>query len=294
MKTRLYLLLTACLLLISFSLPVWAGDPAALEIKQNGTCEPGQPVTLSVCVPKTEMAGGFICFTYDASLFTLSDVTLTQATDILHLTYQDLGGRVNILLDGAQNAEVSGELITICFQTNEEIQPGSYSVFCTVPDAASFYALAEDGSTAPLGFSGCEGLICISEPILPVCPARYLACQETEAFNGLVSVRLCALVETDATFTRGSYGFTCSVTDKDGTKELTLGGSEITDSIEGGGHVYGADELGGSIYTSTVSIPGQGEVRITLAPYVRTDGQTLYGPGYTLHYKNGIYLGTTQ
>ena len=92
---------------------------------------------------------------------------------------------------------------------------------------------------------------------------------------------------------QGSYGFVCSVTDAQGTRELTLDGSELLTQIEGGDKVYTAASLGGSIYFATLLLPATGDVTITLSPYVQIDGQTLYGGSYTLLYANGVYMGTS-
>ena len=70
---------------------------------------------------------------------------------------------------------------------------------------------------------------------------------------------------------------------------LTPTGSALTDQITGGTRTYTSDELGGKIYTATLSIPAEGKVRITLSPYVYLQGQTLFGGSYTLIYQNGVY-----
>lgn len=293
MKARLCIFLSLCLIFCALSLPVSAGDPASIELVQADVCEPGQSVVLTLSLPEITLAGGFFSLAYDDSLFTLIDASLVQASDHLTLTYSDRGNHVNFLLDSAQNVTVSGAFLTLTLQSHEEIQPGEYYFSCTVPDSFSFYALQEDGSTVALDVRGCDGAVIISEPILPLCPARYLACQETNPANGTVHVRVCALVEDDITLSRGSYGFTCTVTDQSGTRELTLGGSEITDAIDGGTKIYTAQELGGRIYTSTLQISDSGDVTVSLSPFVRTDGQSLYGGTYTLYYKDGCYQKTT-
>lgn len=294
MKARLCFVLSVCILLVTLALPVAAGDPPALQIEQAQPCEPGQSVTLSISIPTVTLAGGFISLQYDRSLFFLTDVSLAAANDILTLTYADQGGDIRILLDGAQNAEVSGQLITLTFATIEEIQPGSYPVTCTVPDDASFYALLEDGSTTPLYVSGCQGQITVSQPTLPPCPARYLACQETDPADGNVRVRICAVLDEQFTPAKDSYGFCYAIEQNGNVQELTVGGSDITDTLDGGGYTYTAAELGGRIFTATLTVPASGEVRITVTPYVVTEQQTLYAGSYTLVYIDGIYSHTLQ
>ncbi len=294
MKARLCFALLCCILLSISVLPTSAGDPPALTLTQPESAEPGQDVTLILSLPDLTLAGGFVSIEYDTSLFLLKSVQLLQATDTLTLTYHDNDGSVNVLLDAAQNVQVTGNLLSLTFYTSEETQPGAYLLACTVPDAASFYALDENGSSLPLNVSGCAAHITLSAPILPTCPARYLACQETNPINDKLQVRLCALISPDATLSKGSYGFTCSITDAQGTRSLTLGGSEILDQIEGGDIIYTASDLGGSIYTATLSIPATGEVSITLTPYVRLDNQTLYAGTYTLLYQDGAYVRTVN
>lgn len=291
-KTRICFALILSLLLLM--LPVQAAQESpALSLVQKGTFEAGDVVTLSLCLPEIAIAGGFVTMEYDPLLFSLTDISLSQGLDALTLTYQNENGKLRLLLDAAENVHVSGSLLTLTFICIEEIQPGTYPVTCTVPNAESFYALNEDGSTIPLHVQGCNGQIDISAPVLPACPARYLACQETNPSGGKITVRLCALVDTGTTLSRGTYGFTCSVESEDGTRELTLGGSEMADLIKGGGQDYFAEQYGGSgFYTSTLQIPAQEAVRITLTPFVRSDGQTLYGGSYTLTYLDGIYIGT--
>lgn len=292
MKTRICFVPILSLLLLM--LPVQAAEEQpALSFVQENACEAGDFVTLTLYLPDAVIAGGFVTIAYDPLLFSMTDISLAEGLDALTLTYHSQNGRLNLLLDAAENVTVANSLLSLTFETSEEIQPGTYPITCTVPDSASFYALNEDGSTAPLHVAGCTGQIEISAPALPTCPARYLACQETNPHDGKVTVRLCALVDTDATLSRGTYGFTCSVTDADGTRELTLGGSEMLALIEGGGQSYRAEQFGGSgIYTSTLQIAAQGAVTVTLTPFVRSDGQTLYGGSYTLTYQNGIYVGT--
>ena len=294
MKLRICCALLICLLLSALILPISAGDPPTLHLTQERQAEPGQPVTLILSLSETALAGGFFTLQYDASLFLLTDITLLQATDTLNLTYQDHGGKINILLDAAQNVTLDGAFLSLTFDCSEETQPSAYPVICSVPQSSSFYALAEDGSTYALHVDGCQGALTLTEPALPSCPARYLACQETDPKDGKISVRLCALVAPDATLSRGSYGFVISITDPEGTRELTLGGSELLTEIEGGGNTYFAAELGGNLYTAALSIPAPGEVTITLSPYVRQNGQTLYAGSYTLHYTDGVYVSTSQ
>ena len=290
-------LLILCLLLGTLIFPIHATDTPeqeiALTLAQAESAQPGQNVTLTLSLPATAIAGGFMTLTYDASLFTLKDISLLQGTDALTLTYHDKGGSINILLDSAHNVQIDGAFLSLTFASSEEIQPGTYPFTCTVPDAASFYALKEDGSTTPLQIGGCQGAVIVTDPPLPPCPARYLACQETNPYDGIILVRLCALVELGATLSRGSYGFVLSLSDANGTQEITLAGSEITDQIEGGGRTYTAQELGGNVFTAALSVPATGEVSITLTPYVRLDGQSLYGGTYTLLYQNGTYVGTS-
>ena len=293
MKAHLCYFLICCLFLGTMLLPISAGDTPALTLEQTQTAEPGQDVTLTLSLPDLTLAGGFMTLTYDASLFTLKNISLLQATDALTLTYHDKGGSVNILLDSAQNVHIESALLSLTFACSEEAQPGTYAVTCTVPDAASFYALNEDGSTTPLQIGGCHGQIVLTDPPLPPCPVRYLACQETNPSNGKIHVRLCALVDSGAALSRGSYGFSCAVTDIDGTRELTLGGSDTTDHIEGGGKTYTADQLGGSIFFATLTVPATGDVSITLTPYVSMDGQILYAGTYAVFYQNGTYTGTS-
>ncbi len=294
MKTRFCCFLICCLLICTMILPTHAGDPLALTLTQTGAAEPGQEITLSLSLPATELAGGFLTLQYDASLFTLANITLLQATDALTLTYHDKGGSINLLLDAVQNVQIEGALLSFCFTSSEEAQPGTYPVNCTVPEDASFYVLAKDGSTSPLYVQGCTAQLTLTAPALPTCPARYLACQETNPHNGSISVRLCALVAPETTLSRGSYGFICAVTDQNGTRELTLGGSDIVSEIDGGGKIYTAEQLGGNIFTAALSVPDTGEVSITVTPYVHLDGVSLYAGTYTLTYRNGVYVGTSS
>ena len=294
MRSRICLALICSLLLSALILPVNAGDSLSLTLAQTDTAEPGQDVVLTLSLPEITLAGGFITLDYDASLFTLKAIALLQATDEMTLTYHDAGGRVNMLLDAAQNVQIAGAFLSLTFACSEEAQPGAYAVSCTVPDAASFYALNDDGSAISLQIDGCQGQITLTDPPLPPCPARYLACQETNPSNGKIYVRLCALVASDATLARGSYGFVLSVTDLDGMRELTIAGSQITDQIEGGGNTYTANELGGQLYTAALSVSATQDVRITLTPYVVMDGMTLYAGTYTILYQNGTYVGTAD
>ncbi len=292
LSIRLFLIYT--LLLCVLILPIRANDAPMLSLTQQGQAEPGQDVTLILSLPAASIAGGFVCLQYDASLFLLKSIDLRTEDAALTLTYHDQGGSINILLDAAQNVQIEGALLCLTFATLEEAQPGTYPIACTVPDASSFYTLNDDGSTTPLNVGGCQGFFTLTAPALPTCPARYLACQETNPQEGAVTVRLCALVEPDASLSRGTYGFVCAVTDADGMRELTLGGSPITDQIDGGGKVYTAAALGGNLYTATLSIPATKEVAITLTPYVRLDGQTLYAGTYTVYYIDGVYAGTSS
>lgn len=294
MKSHFTLALLICFLLGTLILPISAGDPPALTLTQADTAQPGQPVVLTLSISNTQLAGGFLTLEYDATLFTLTELSLLQASDKLTLTYKDNGGKINVLLDAAQNVQIDGALLSLTLASSEEAQPGTYTLRCTVPDAASFYALAEDGSTYPLSVNDCQGVLTLTEPVLPTCPARYLACQETNAKDGSFYLRICALVDPTATLSRGSYGFVIAVTDQDGTRELTLGGSQLLSELEGGGKTYTADQLGGLFYTAALSLPATGEVTVTLSPYVRIDSQTLYAGSYTLHYADGVYMGTSH
>ena len=293
MKARICFILICSLLLSVLLLPTGADASLQLSLTQTAQAEPGQDATLTLSLPSTALAGGFISLHYDASLFTLKSVTLLQASDTLTMTYHDAGGKVNVLLDAAQNVQIDGAFLSLTFETSEEAQPGNYTVSCTVPDKASFYTVADDGTTAPLRVDGCQGTLTLTSPPLPTCPARYLACQETNPKDGEFTVRLCALIDPDFTLSRGDYGFIFAVTDQDGTRELTLAGSEITDRIEGGGKIYTAQELGGNIYTATLSAHATGQVSISVTPYVRLDGTTLYAGTYTVSYQDSAYLGTT-
>ena len=293
MRVRVCLALFLSLfLLITPAHAVQAEGDHSLQLVQDNACLAGELVELSLVLPETELAGGFVTLEYDPLLFRLTDVFLTQENEALTLTYHNQNGKLNLLLDAAQNVTVSGKFLTLTFLASEEIQPGTYPLICTVPDPASFYRLDEDGSTHALDMLGCEAQIEISAPVLPSCPARYLACQETNPADGNIKVRLCALVDAEATLSRGTYGFTCTVTDQDGTRELTLGGSEILTEIEGGGKLYTAQSLGGQLYTATLQVCSQGNAQITIAPFVRVDGQTLYGGAYTVFYQNGVYVRT--
>lgn len=293
MRVRVCLALFLSLfLLITPAHAVQAEGDDSLQLVQDNACLAGELVELSLVLPETELAGGFVTLEYDPLLFRLTDVFLTQENEALTLTYHNQNGTLNLLLDAAQNVTVSGKFLTLTFLASEEIQPSTYPLICTVPDPASFYRLDENGDTHALDILGCEAQIEISAPVLPSCPARYLACQETNPADGNIKVRLCALVDAEATLSRGTYGFTCTVTDQNGTRELTLGGSEILNGIEGGGKLYTAQSLGGQLYTATLQVCSQGNAQITIAPFVRVDGQTLYGGAYTVFYQNGVYVRT--
>ena len=167
MKTRLCFALLISLLLGTLILPISAGDPPALTLTQADTAQPGQPVVLTLSLSNTQLAGGFFTLEYDASLFTLQKIALLQGADALTLTYKDNGGKINVLLDAAQNVQIDGALLSLTWACSEEAQPGTYTLRCTVPDAASFYALAEDGSTYPLSVNDCQGVLTLTEPVLP-------------------------------------------------------------------------------------------------------------------------------
>ncbi len=294
MKNHICLALTVAILFSALLLPVRADKTPALALTQTAQAEPGQDVTLILSLPSAQIAGGFMRFAYDASLFSLKSINLCVKSDALTLTYHHAGGNINILLDAAQNVQIDNALLSLTFTASEEAQPGTYPIICTVPDSASFYMLNDDGTTTPLHVGGCQGLLTLTAPALPTCPARYLACQETNPKDGKITVRLCALVEPDASLSRGTYGFVVAISDADGTRELTLGGSQITDQIDGGGKNYTAAELGGNIYTATLTVPDTGAAAITLTPYVRLDGQTLYAGTYTVYYQDGAYAGTSN
>ena len=293
MKNILCIFLSLCALL-ALTVVATAQNPPTLRLEQVAACEPGQEMTVTLYISEAEIAGGFVCIQYDASLFTLTKTELLQATDSLTMTYSDKAGKLNILLDGVLNAAVSGQLIALHFATSEEIQPGSYPITCTVPDAAAFYALDENGTALPLDVQSCHGELQISAPVLPPCPARYLACQETAVTDGTFALRLCALAEDASAISDGSYGFVISITDDKGTRELKEQGSAFTDQIDGGGKIYTAQELGGSIYTVTLTLAAQENTVIVVTPYVHLADSTLYAGSYTLTYRNGIYVGTSQ
>ena len=293
MKIRLFLALTLSMLLLASIFPIYAGDPPTLSLMQAQACEPGQDLHLTLSLSKTQLAGGFLELQYDTALFSLTSITLLQATDALTLTYAQADSGVRILLDAAQNAAIEGALLSISLASSEEIQPAAYSFACIVPEDTSFYALRDDGSTYGLSVASVTSQITVSTPTLPICPAKYLACQETDPHQGFTTLRVCALVTDTALLSDGKYGFLCTVTDSDGTRELTLDGAAPTDEITGGSKTYTKEMLGGSIYTATLLICAVGEVRITLCPFVYIDGQTLYGGSYTLIYQDGIYEQTT-
>ena len=292
MKIRLFSIFFTILLLVTLILPISAGDPPALVIEQKALCEPGQEMTLTLSLSDIQIAGGYLILHYDHTLFSLTDISLLQQTDALTLTYAQDENSIYILLDAAQNVHIDGAFLSLSFSCSEETQPDIYSFNCTVPADTSFYALYEDGSTYPLYVTGCSADLTVNTPILPTCPAQYLACQETIAQNGNVRVRVCARVENGTSLLDNTYGFVCSITDQNGTRDLVLIGDEIVDQIDGGGYTYTASELGGSIYTTTLDIPDQDTVTIIISPFVRMDGQMLYGGSYTLIYQDGIYVQT--
>lgn len=282
--------LSTSLFLLSFSLGAGA-NATALGWEQTSTALPGESVTLTVSLPDTEIAGGFITVCYDASLMTLDAVALADGLDGLTLTYAKKDGGLSILLDAVQNVQISDTLLTLTFATAEEIAPGSYEVTCTVPDVASFYSLAEDGTALPLGVGGCVATVTVTDPPLPPAPVQYLACQETDARDGSFSLRICAATDAPDAFTL--YGFTCLVTDADGTRELSLAGSAMTDAVEGGGQTYTAAQLGhAALYTASLSLSVAGEVRVTVTPYAKVGDQILYSGTYTLVYRDGCYVKT--
>lgn len=274
------------------ALPLGTGaQNATLLWEQTGTVTPGEAVTLQLSLPDTELAGGFFTLSFDPLLFTLDQITLAPGLEALTLTYAAKDGKLNVLLDAAQNVPVSGALLTLTLKTAEEIAPGTYGMSCTVPDAASFFALDADGTALPLEIGGAMATVTVTDPPLPPAPVRYLACQETAVQNEAFSLRLCGA--TDAPDSLEHYGFICLITDAQGEKELTVHGSELTDSITGGGRTYTADALGcAALYTATLTLQGEGEVQVRVTPFAKVGDQTLYGGTYTVVYQDGCYQKT--
>ena len=284
-------------LIIALSLSLCALPPSvgaespALGWEQADTVVPGESVTLVLSLPETEIAGGFITVSYDPTLLTLDAVTLADGLDGLTLTYARKNGTLNILLDAVQNVPVSGTLLTLTFTTAEEIAPGSYEITCTVPDAASFYSLSEDGTALPLDIGGCVATVTVTDPPLPPAPVQYLACQETEARDGIFSLRICAATNAPDTFS--DYGFVCLVTDSEGSHTPTLDVSTLVNAIAGGGQVYIAKDIGyTALYCASMTLSAVGEVRIAVTPYAKVGDQILYGGTYTLVYRDGCYVKT--
>ncbi len=287
-----FLCLLLALSLSLLTLSVTAADPLALGWVQTDAVTPGGTVTLTLTLPTTELAGGFLQLYFDQSLLTLEQITLSPAAEDLNLSRADVDGHVNLLLDGVRNVHVDGALLTLTFSTSEEIQPGSYEIACTVPNAASFYALDDDGNALPLDVSSCTALLTVTDPPLPPAPVRYLACQETAARDGQFSVRLCAAAQRELS---GLYGFSVLVTDAEGTRELTLGGSALLEEIDGGGQTYTAGQMEiFALYTSVLTLPAQGEVTLTVTPYAAEGDTVLYGGTYTIVYLDGIYTSATR
>lgn len=269
-----------------------ADNTPSLDWVQEASVTPGGTVTLTLTLSQAELAGGFLQLEFDHALLTLEQITLSPAAEDLNLSWADVDGHVNLLLDGVRNVQVDGALLTLTFCTSEEIQPGSYEIFCNVPNAASFYALDADGNALPLDLASCTALLTVTDPPLPPAPVRYLACQETATRDGQFSVRLCAAAERELS---GHYGFSVLVTDADGTRELTLGGSALQEEIDGGGQTYTAGQMEiFALYTSVLSLPAQGEVTLSVTPYLTEGDVTLYGGTYTIVYQNGIYVSSAS
>lgn len=284
--------LFAALTLLLCTLPIHAGaQELTLGWEQAAPVTPGQELSLVLSLPGTDIAGGFIQVSYDATLFTPIAVSLAQNIDILELTWAQKNGYINILLDAAHNVSISGELLILHFALAEEIQPGTYDFVCSVPDVASFYSLADHGSALPLAVTGCVATVAVTDPPLPPSPVRYLACQEASPADGTFSVRLCAAAENSDALVH--YGFLLSITDAQGDRELTVRGSALTDQISGGGNLYTADELGiDAMYTAMLTLAAEGEARITVTPYATVGDQTLYGGTYTIVYCDSCYITT--
>lgn len=280
-------------LFLSLALSLWtlsvtaADNTPTLGWVQEDTVTPGGTVTLMLTLSQAELAGGYLQLQFDHALLTLEKIALAPAAEELNLSWADMDGHVNLLLDGVRNVSVDGTLLTLTFCTSEEIQPGSYEIACIVPDPASFYALDGDGNALPLDLASCTALLTVTDPPLPPAPVRYLACQETAARDGQFSVRLCAAAERELT---GHFGFSVLVTDADGTRELTLGGSALLAEIDGGGQTYTAGQMGSfALYTSVLTLPAQGEVTLRVTPYLTEGDVTLYGGTYTVVYQDGVY-----
>lgn len=281
-------------LFLSLALSLWtfsvtaADNTPALGWAQEDTVTAGGTVTLTLTLSQSELAGGFLQLEFDHSLLTLEQIALSPAAEDLNLSWADVDGHVNLLLDGVRNVRVDGALLILTFCTSEEIQPGSYEIICTVPNTASFYTLDADGTALPLDVSSCTALLTVTDPPLPPASVRYLACQETAARDDQFSVRLCAAAEYDLS---GLYGFSVLVTDADGTRELTLGGSALLREIDGGGQTYSAEQMEiFALYTSTLSLSARGEVTMSVTPYNTNGDVTLYGGTYTIVYRDGIYV----
>ena len=286
----LCLIITLSLSLIALPLSIGAESPA-LGWEQTDTVTPGESVTIHLSLQDTAIAGGFISVDYDSALMTLDTVTLVDGLEDLTLTYAGNDGKLNILLDAVQNVQIADALLSLSFITDEEIAPGTYPITFSVPDAASFYALAEDGTALPLDVGGCVANVTVTDPPLPPAPVHYLACQETEASDDTFSVRICAATDTPDALSH--YGFICLITDAEGTRELTLDGSDMTDAIDGGGQTYTAAQLGYAVlYTAELTLDAVGEVHVAVTPYAKVGDHILYGGTYTVVYCDGCYIKT--
>lgn len=286
----LCLVLSLSLSLFVFPIGLGAQSPS-LDWEQTESPTPGGTATLVLRLPLSEIAGGFISVDYDPALMTLDTVTLADGLEDLTLSYAGNDGKLNILLDAVQNVQIADALLALSFTTAEEIAPGTYPITFSVPDAASFYALAEDGTAIPLAMGGCVANVTVTDPPLPFAPVHYLACQDAEVRDGTFSVRICAATDTPDALSH--YGFICLITDAEGTRELTFAGSEMTDAIDGGGQTYTAAQLGyAAIYSAALTLNAASEVRIAVTPYAKMGDQTLYGGTYTVIYRDSCYIKT--
>lgn len=273
-------------------LPVASGaQEITLAATQQGTAQPGDPVTLTISLPELTLAGGFLSITYDPMLFTLDSLTLSEQAEGLTMTHADKGGKLNVLLDAAENVTLSGELLTLTFITAEEIAPGNYQMSCTVPDVASFYALDESGTALPLQVGGCTLNVTVTDSPLPTAPVHYLACQEGAPLQNAFSVRLCAAVNTQSALS--DYGFLCLVSDASGTRELRLAGSALQDSVDGGGQTWTAVQLdANALFCAELTLCATGTATICVTPFATLGEHTLYAGSYTITYLDGTYVKT--
>ena len=287
-----FLCLILTVLLALAVLPIASGaQEITLAATQQGTAQPGDPVTLTISLPELTMAGGFLSITYDPMLFTLDSLTLSEQAQGLTLTRADKDGKLNILLDAAENVTLSGALLTLTFITAEEIAPGAYQMSCTVPDAASFYALDENGNALPLQVGGCTLNLTVTDPPLPPAPVRYLACQEGAPRQNAFSVRLCATAGTQNALS--DYGFLCLVTDENGTRELRLAGSALQNSVDGGGQTWTAAQFGAdALFCSELTLCATGTATVCVTPFATVGEHTLYAGSYTVTYLDGTYVKT--